>query len=232
MKAEGGKQKGEGSEGTRTRFQRLGFALMAVLTCLMGLSFAEKGIADKPEQNLTFTVRVYNYVQASPAILAGAEREAGRILSDAGVQTVWMDCLDVDAATDRQKFCRERLGPDEFVLRLLDKPSTNWFRDTVFGFANIPALASVYYHQAVILAQTDDAEFESPIVLGCAMAHEIGHLLLGSNSHSDTGIMRGQWGRKDVQQALMGRRLFTPEQAKVIREEVRRRAVLQAGARL
>ena len=31
------------------------------------------------------------------------------------------------------------------------------------------------------------------VLLGRAMAHEIGHLLLGANSHSLNGIMRGHW---------------------------------------
>jgi hypothetical protein len=52
------------------------------------------------------------------------------------------------------------------------------------------------------------------------MAHEIGHLLLGSNSHSATGIMRAQWSRKDLQRASLEILRFTPAQAERIRADV------------
>ena len=60
-------------------------------------------------------------------------------------------------------------------------------------------------------------------MLGCAIAHEVGHLLLGPSSHSAGGIMCGEWGPKELQLALMGRLLFASQQAKLIRAEARRR---------
>ena len=74
-------------------------------------------------------------------------------------------------------------------MRILPAPVLDKFQDSVFGFAVHPVLASVYYEFALRRARSDDAEFELPIILGCVMAHELGHLLLGSNSHSDKGIM-------------------------------------------
>jgi hypothetical protein len=73
------------------------------------------------------------------------------------------------------------------------------------------------------LAKTDDAEFELPIILGSAIVHEIGHLLLGPNNHSADGIMCAKWERKQVEQARWGSLLFTSEQSKVLRAEVQRR---------
>ena len=35
-------------------------------------------------------------------------------------------------------------------------------------------------------------------MLGCAIAHEVGHLLLGPSSHSAGGIMHGEWGSKEL----------------------------------
>jgi len=55
------------------------------------------------------------------------------------------------------------------------------------------------------------------VILGDVVAHEIGHLLLGSRAHSATGIMRGWWDRAQLQRALTGRQLFTPEQSARIR---------------
>jgi hypothetical protein len=38
-------------------------------------------------------------------------------------------------------------------------------------------------------------------ILGHAVAHEIGHLFLNLKSHSATGIIRGDWDLKDLQDA-------------------------------
>jgi len=54
-------------------------------------------------------------------------------------------------------------------------------------------------------------------LLGCVAAHEIGHLLLGSNSHAPLGIMRAHWQAKEIQQMSMGLLVFSPRQAAQMR---------------
>jgi len=57
-----------------------------------------------------------------------------------------------------------------------------------------------------------------PVILGIAAAHEIGPLLLGSNSHSPLGLMRARGSRQDLQNgARTGNLLFTPKQAEAMR---------------
>jgi hypothetical protein len=67
-------------------------------------------------------------------------------------------------------------------------------------------------------------------VLGAAIAHEIGHLFLGPNSHSPVGIMRGGWKQDDLLKASQARVTFTPDQAQRIRTEVRHRQEQQGTA--
>jgi hypothetical protein len=50
-------------------------------------------------------------------------------------------------------------------------------------------------------------------VLAHVMAHEVGHLLLGTNAHSPTGIMRPSWQARELRSIIMGTLLFTSEQA-------------------
>jgi hypothetical protein len=52
------------------------------------------------------------------------------------------------------------------------------------------------------------------IILGHVIAHEIGHILLGPGSHSETGIMSFPWGRKQLVDASRGLLRFTPEEAR------------------
>jgi hypothetical protein len=51
--------------------------------------------------------------------------------------------------------------------------------------------------------------------LGHAMAHEVGHLLLGAHSHAPAGLMTADWYPLETHLQTL-----TPEQVQVIRERV------------
>jgi len=209
---------------------RLSTRALAGLVGLISFAFPETIFASGADPSPTIRVRVNNYTQASPAILAGAEREAGRILGDAGLRTVWLDCPAGNSRVDSPDPCRQPLEAADIALRVLSQSTQNKFQDTLFGFAVVPVLASVYYDDAMRLARSDGAEFEIPIILGCVIAHEVGHLLLGSNSHADSGVMQGHWGRGQIRRAMTGTLLFTQEQARLIRAETQKRMRLQTSA--
>ena len=61
------------------------------------------------------------------------------------------------------------------------------------------------------------------MILGDVIAHELGHLLLGTNSHSPVGIMCANWDQDYLRLALRGRQLFSPEQSALMRAAVVRR---------
>jgi hypothetical protein len=69
--------------------------------------------------------------------------------------------------------------------------------------------------------------FEVPIILGSVVAHEVGHLLLGLNSHTSAGVMQPHWERNQVRQVMTGVLLFTHEQSKLIQAEAQTRMRLQ-----
>jgi len=214
-----------GHSGVR-RWTRSSFGLVVALVAVIGFSLPTSGLAGKEDPSPTVTILVYNHTQASAAILAGAEREAGRILGEAGLQPVWLDCLPRDSAADLE-LCHKAREPIDVVLRVLPGHIQGRLQDTLFGFAFPPALTSVYYEYAGRLASSDTG---ISLMLGCAIAHEVGHLLLGPNSHSLGGIMHGEWGPTELRLALMGRLLFASQQAKLIRVEARRRLSLHTGA--
>jgi hypothetical protein len=120
--------------------------------------------------------------------------------------------------------CSRKLEPTDVMLRVLRPLAHHSLKADVFGFAIRPILASVYYEYAARLAVEEEyVEFDARTILGCVIAHELGHLLLGSNSHSSAGIMRSPWGQKQVREALMGTLLFTAEQAELMQAQVRAR---------
>jgi hypothetical protein len=190
---------------------------------IMGFAFHETMFASENDPSSTITVQIYNYSQASPAILTGSEREAARILGEAGLRVVWLECMVGSFTPGPQGSCQKAPEATDIRLRILSAPIQNRFQDTVFGFTVHPVLASVYYDFAVRRAKSDDAEFEIPIILGCVIAHELGHLLLGSNGHSRTGIMQPRWEPNHVRQLMTGTLLFTTEQSKLIRAQARTR---------
>ena len=160
--------------------------------------------------------------------MARAEREAGRILGKAGMQAVWLECPVGPSAAGPQGPCQKAPEATDLRLRVLASPIQNKFQDTVFGFTVHPVLASVYYDYALRRAKSDDAEFEIPIILGCTIAHELGHLLLGTNSHSDTGIMQPRWEPNQFRQLMMGTLLFTADQSKLMRVDAQARVERQS----
>jgi len=178
----------------------------------------------------TLTIVVNNYSQAPTAVLERAEREADRIFGEAGVRAMWSNCSAGESNAETKRLCQKAFEAADVMVRILPGPVLKIFGDTVFGFAVPPVLASVYYEYMVRLAKSEGAEFELPIIMGCAIAHEIGHLLMGSNGHSDTGIMQGRWRLKQIQEAMRGQLIFTVEQSKLLREEVKRRTLAMHAA--
>jgi hypothetical protein len=57
-------------------------------------------------------------------------------------------------------------------------------------------------------------------ILGSVMAHELGHLLLGLNSHSVSGLMRARWENDELRCLDMGTLVFLPEQGKRMRARI------------
>ena len=57
-------------------------------------------------------------------------------------------------------------------------------------------------------------------VLAIAMAHELGHLLLPGGRHSQDGLMRPNWTKKDLQLAQRGRLFYRAEDGERLRSHV------------
>jgi hypothetical protein len=106
---------------------RLGIRGLAGLAGILSFAFPETIFASGVDANPTIRVRVNNYTQASPSILAGAEREAGRILGKAGLRPVWLDCPLGQSVVIPQDPCRESLEATDIVLRVLSAARVNDF---------------------------------------------------------------------------------------------------------
>ena len=114
--------------------------------------------------------------------------------------------------------CGQFEWPIHLALRIVPRSSNT--KHEVFGEAFLSAegtgcYSDVFYDRAAGL----NAEWHVSLddILGNVIAHELGHLLLGSNSHTADGIMRARWQGKELRQAG----LFNAEQAKRMRGRLR-----------
>jgi len=141
----------------------------------------------------------------------------------AGVDAAWVDCPLSGAQLGSFPACQQRMGGADFALRILSAAMTQKApaRVEALGFA-LPCpedltgcYAEVFYQR--ITDQVSSAEISAHQLLGHAMVHEIGHLLLGPNSHSRDGIMRPEWNPNDLRVIARASLRFTPEQVERLR---------------
>ncbi len=179
---------------------------------------------------LNITIRVFNFARVSEQILHWAESVTTTVFKGTGIQPLWVDC---STQAEPNPVCREALAPSDFVLRILSRqPSEAQRRESdALGYAVVSpppergCVASVYYDAVLRVSFT--SHFALGCLLGLATAHELGHLLLGTNSHSGSGLMRGRWNREDLGFMSLALPKFTPVQAELMRADVRGRVAGQ-----
>jgi hypothetical protein len=210
-----------------------GLALASGLT-----GFGHTAVAAASETGPAITIHVRNYAGVAPQTLTEAEKVVTKIYRKAGVETRWADIpLTADNGqlnlAGHQTFTLAdiQLGifPDDMsdLLGLSNNaigvaPGTGPDRGMVYVLDG--KVRTLYWRMSSVYINGDmDRYVSMGQILGHAIAHEIGHLLLNQQVHSPHGIMRGEWGFADFRDMTSGMLLFTPQQAGVLQADVRRR---------
>lgn len=183
-----------------------GLALASVLLC--------GSVATAQDCGPQITVLVNDSASVGPSILRQAEREAGRLFEAAGIEIQWVNCAQTNE-------CGHVLGPKEFVLHIVPEGKTR--SDTVFGEAFLGEDGRGQYSDVFFdrLRQAQE-DVNLALLLGAVAAHELGHLLLGTNSHSRIGIMEPRWQQGSVEKIGKGMLLFTQAQGELMRKRLQR----------
>ena len=206
-------------------------SLLASLAALVATGSAlawAKNSPGTPQDAWAITLRVSNYAHVNRLALLAAEGEATGILAQAGVTARWVDCPTSNAEWENYPDCQSAWQANDYGVRVLPKAMVDsagkwqealgvaYDSDGLFAY-----LANVFYDRVDSLSQ---GASPMPLLLGRAMAHEIGHLLLGTHSHSSKGIMRPFWSGQDLRLDVSPYLLFTPEQSRQMKARLAARA--------
>jgi len=148
----------------------------------------------------TVQVSLLNDAQVSPTLISEREKVATRVFARAGVNLEWLRC-GLRSMTDKERAsCTESVFPTRLHLRLISHPihpegialGVTYLAEDGVGFQ-----ADIFCDRGARLQE--ESPVDLAILLGIVMAHELGHRLLGTSSHSPAGIMRASWHPKHVQ---------------------------------
>lgn len=191
--------------------------------------FSVPSIAQKSQEAATsiseITISVHDYADVPPFRLAAAEASARRIFGLAGVKTEWLSCspkLEESEPAD----C-STVDATHLVLKILSGKTTAnvRYRDDVLGNVLLTDDAVSYFAYAFFdHIEMLEQRLNSP-VLGYVLAHEIGHLLLGSNTHSVSGIMSPHWNGPELLRISEGNLFFLPNECQKLRKRLGLRKV-------
>ncbi len=187
----------------------------------------------------TIIVIIHNNGQVPGGTLDDAKAATTRILALAGIKTTWQESPSpVTRSAGSTPFRRRAIGIEINIYLVPRAVAARMPSDKLcLGLSILPGgdkrgnTAYVVCDRVEELAGNEDAPAGQ--ILGHAMAHEIGHLLLNSPAHSNVGIMQAEWRRKGQWQLMCaGRLLFTNEQSRQMRAEVRSRMGNQEPRRI
>jgi len=183
-----------------------------LMTGLLMIGASTARAVEAPVQHITVIVR--DFAGIPDATLRGAETQAEGILGTAGVPIAWVE----QPAYDTSRTPR----PTELVVDVLPADVTRRNLDPgALGYA-VPPQSGPFGSYAGILygrvQQVSATGTSASVVLGYAIAHELGHLLLGPGRHALSGVMKANWAHADLVLAAEGRFGFQPAERQRLRK--------------
>jgi hypothetical protein len=171
-----------------------------------------------PASPVGVRVRIYNTAGVAVETRRAALAVTARTLGASRIPVDWSDCDIGDA-------CGTPPRAGELVVRLVRARRTGTAgAPVVLGDAAIDTaagagvLASIYTDRVELMARLAGTDV-APL-LGRAIAHEIGHLLMASNAHSARGLMRARWSPGELRRNDVLDWLLTDEDAAAIRRRL------------
>ena len=169
-------------------------------------------------------VRVYDAKGVMTGPNLAALDHARRALEAASVDVIWRQCA--------RSLCDAPMRPGELAIRIVRSPVPLQYRGKLpLGDAMLDmrtgtgVLATIYIDRVEWLAR--EAGTDSRVLLGRAIAHELGHLLMATTTHGPVGLMRAMWSLEEVRLGQPRDWSFAPPELAAIRRraEARQRSM-------
>jgi hypothetical protein len=193
-------------------------ALLVLLLACNGLppTVSARGRAQPFSVNLT--VSVFNDAGVEPFVWSQAQSRATEIMRRSGISLTWLDC-GASASTMPDLNCSAISYPAHLSVRVVAKSSP--VKGDIFGQSFQDAAGEgnyvLVYYAAIQAFRSATTAVPAGELLGCVIAHELGHLLLGTASHSPAGLMSGVWQDPELRQAIRHNLLFSDDQGERMR---------------
>jgi hypothetical protein len=168
---------------------------------------------------------VYDGAALGPKTLYVSESLTGRILRASGLEAEWSAGPILDLKRLRMDFTARTAGecssiptPSLLRVQVLARAPAG-LSAQVLGFSLPCAMTgiqvTIYADRVAAVSERTAPTFGR--ILGYALAHELGHVLIHSAGHEDSGLMKGVWSKGDWQRAAVTIIPFSPEQTRRIR---------------
>jgi len=153
-----------------------------------------------------------------------ASTVAGELLAETGVTVIWEkgspDFPEAQITDMSAGWSRTARDTREYLVVRIVKgiPAPVYPSATGYSlpFARAGAHATVFYDRVEKLWLNSTVGPSTGSLLGAAMAHEIGHVLMRSTEHSAAGIMKARWGQAEFRLLACNRLQFSVEDGKAI----------------
>jgi hypothetical protein len=190
---------------------------LVVLTALSSAVWSKVPVI----RELPITVAVHNDASIPFGIMLQAESEASRIFHESGLEIRWLNCSPPQLFKQNPSECATADFPRHLQLRIASR-SLN-LNEFAMGISYLSAdgtgcYADIFYNRAQQIHEGTQVSVAT--ILGHGIAHEIGHLLLGTNSHAPVGIMRARWQPADLASASKGTLLFSTLESQEMRNKL------------
>jgi hypothetical protein len=174
------------------------------------------------------SVRVYDNTGATDAERRPSLMVAASIVSAASVELLWHTCAEPAESSKpsdarRARACALPLAPGELAVRIVrsgggadgSRPLRPLGDAMINSQTGAGVLATVYLDRVNWMAQQTGVDARA--LLGRAIAHELGHLLMATGAHGSNGLMRPVWSESEIRRRKADDWTFRPREIAAIR---------------
>jgi hypothetical protein len=201
-------------------YARIRIAL-ALAVSLAGVLPAAENVTVVNEPDVDVLVQLY-LPGPVPSVTA-ARDVASEILAETGINVRWAECASSTKPAKRTGDCVAD-AEDLVIAMRLETDTPVEYKPGVLAetlpFQDSPIPSRVFLNRV----RSRGSYHSDGRILGHVFAHEIGHVLLESDWHSDRGLMARRWNARELAEMLYSVLMFSPGEVRMMHRAISTRA--------